>query len=681
MFSSGFRELDSLLGGYAEKSTVLVTGPVNVGKDILAYRFLQSGIHEGDSCLYVTRQLVTDILRDAYAQGIDIRSASVTWIAAAGADRKFVSNDLAKLSFSVKEFLKENSAKSVRILLDSLSSLLLTNSSDSVYRFLVQLFSEVKLYDACVLALVEEDMHSPNVIASMEQIFDGVLNVNHGDDDSSIIEVRKMTGVYLPSRSRVVIARGSIGEREAGLAEGKGRKRIAVLPFLSLSPDPNDEFFADGLTEELIDRLCQLRELEVIARTSVMTYKNKEKKVTEIGKELRVGTLLEGSIRKSGDRIRVTAQVIDVETEGHLWSSRYDKELQDIFAVQSDIAEKITEALKLQLVDTEKEDIARKATSIPEAYVAYLNGLYFRNKGSVEGLRKGVQYLSNAIELDPNYAEAFAELAIDYIFLGVFWSEPVAQAFSKAKELVEKALELNSKIAHAYYAKSWVSYFYDMDWAAAEREGKSAVELRPSYAEPWIPLGYLHMGLGRKDEALKDARRAVDLDPIGIYSHLVLARVLSTFGMFEEAIVEHNKAIEIEPNSTFLHRELGFTYLYMGKMIDGVREMEKGLELQDRAFAKLGVGYGYAVSGRREEALKIAGEVQEAKAKGTAMEYDLAMIYAGLGENSKSLDLLEDCLTEKTIIRLVNFAVEPAFANVRSDPRFKALLTKVNLES
>ncbi len=683
MFSTGFRELNSLLrGGYAEKSTVLITGSVGLGKEELLYSFINSGIIEGDICLYITRQTAIDVMADMKARGIVIDESSLAWFVGSGSDRKYTPDDLAKLSFNVKEFLRENHSKRIRIVLDSLSSLLMINSSDSVYRFLSQLFAEVKRYDASILAVVEEDMHSPAVIASMQQIFDGVLKVGY-EDKSVFVEVRKMTGVDVPSGSKIVIPSRaeSSSDSETGLGEKTERKRIAVLPLASFSPDPNDEFFADGLTEELIDRLCQIRDLEVIARTSVMAYKNKDKKAGEIGKELKVGSLVEGSVRKAGNRIRVTAQLIDVKTEAHLWSSRYDSELQDIFAVQTDIAEKITEALKVSLIDAEKKRIGRKATSVPEAYVAYLNAVHFRYKIGLgrEALRKAIEYLNKAIELDPNYAQAFAQLAINYTFLAVSWAEPPPQAYSKAKEFAMKAIQLDPKNAEAYYAKSWVSFFLDMDFRAAEREAKTAIELNPSYAEPRTSLAFVLLALGQKEDALSEARKAVDLDPLGIYSHYALARILSIFGKFEESIIEHKKAIEIEPNSTFLYREMGYTYLYMGEAAEGTKAMEMAVSLPDGNFSISGLGYAHAISGKKEEALKIARELEMAMEKGMTIAYYIALIYAGLGETSKALALLEHAFEERSIVYLVLINVEPAFVNLHSEPRFKALLKKMNL--
>ena len=245
--------------------------------------------------------------------------------------------------------------------------------------------------------------------------------------------------------------------------------------------------------------------------------------------------------------------------------------------------------------------------------------------------------------------------------------------------MASKALELGPNLPEAHYAKSWVSYFYEMDWGAAERESMTAMELKPSYAEPRSCLAWILLALGRSDEALGEARRAVDLDPLGVYSHLIMAHVLSTIGRFDEAILWHNKTIETEPDSPFFHTELGYTLLRMGKVEEGVREMEEAAELPDGEFFRASLGYAYAVSGRREDALKIASDMQLARAKGMARPYEIAIIYAGLGENPKALDLLEQAYQEHSIVHLLLLTVEPAFVKLRFEPRFKTLLKKLNL--
>jgi len=675
--STGLPDMDKVLrGGYLGKSAILIEGLSSNEKEGLTYEFLNSGLDLREFCLFVTRLQPVDVTADAKALGIDLGRGTF-WMCPENGDRSYSPGDLASISFGIKNVLKEHEARKTRVVFDLSSQLLMASSSDSVFRFLGQLLSDLKKYDVTFLATVQEDMHPPQVLAGLELLFDGVLGVRRLERTTAEIRIKKMRGVN-PLEPSILITLGARVEAKFAPTERR-TNRIAVLPFVNMSPDPNDEFFADGLTEELIDRLCQVRDLELIARTSVMAYKNKGKKAAEIGSELKVGSLVEGSVRKAGNKIRVTAQLIDAGTEGHLWSSSYDSELQDIFAVQSDIAEKITEALKLKLLDAEKKKIERRATDIPEAYVAYLNGVHFRYKASLVGLRKAAQYSNRAIELDPNYAEAYAQLALDYVFLGVFWGEPVEQAFPRAKELVAKALERGPHLADAYYAEGWVSYFYDMDLAAAESECKRAIELKPSYAEPRVCLSWVLLALGRNDEALNEARKAVDLDPLGVYSHQVLAHVLSAMGKFDEAILWHNKSIEIEPDSAFLHSELGYTYLNMGMVAEGVKEMEKAAQLPDGAFFRASLGYGYALSGRREDAVKIATEMALARAKGMASPYDIAIVYAGLGETSVALDLLEEASEENTIVRLQLFSVEPAFADLRSDPRFKGLMKNLNI--
>lgn len=681
MASTGVPALDNLLGGgYLDKSTILIEGPSSNEKENLAYEFIRSGLGLGDFCLYVTRLSPGDVMSDAKALGINL-DKGIFWMCPEHGDRSYVPEELASISFGIKSVLKEHEARKMRVVFDLPSRLLMANPSDSVFRFLGQLLTDLKRYDAVFVATVQEDIHPPPVLAGLELVFDGVLGIKKTEHSEAEIRIKKMQGIR-PLKSSISISFGAGATTELVTTQ-PGAGRIAVLPFVNMSPDPNDEFFADGLTEELIDRLCQVRGLEVIARTSVMAYKNKAVKAGEIGKELKVADLVEGSVRKAGDRIRVTAQLIDVKTESHLWSLRYDNEIQDIFAVQSDIAEKIAEAMKVNLIDAEKKRIERRATPVPEAYTNYLNAVYFRYKVSLgrEALRKAVQYLNMATELDPNYAEAFAQLAINLAFLAVSWAEPPDQAFLRSKELADKALGLDPQNAQAYYAKSWVSYFHDMDCRAAEREGKRAVELNPNYAESRISLAYVEMALRRNEEALNYARKAVNLDPLGVYSHLVLAQVLFMLGRYDEAIVEHNKSIEIEPNSTFLHRQLGYTYLHMGKIVEGMKEMEKAVELPDGVFSKSGLGYGCAVSGKKEDALRIVAELEMAKTRGMAIAYDIALIYAGLGETSKALGFLEEAYEKRSIVYLVLFNIEPAFASLRVEPRFKSLLKKMSLEA
>ncbi len=274
--------------------------------------------------------------------------------------------------------------------------------------------------------------------------------------------------------------------------------RIAVLPFGNISPDPNDEYFADGLTEELIDRLCQVNELKVIARTSVMNYKKKEKNVSEIAKELKVGSIVEGSVRKAGNKIRVTAQLIDSNTEAHLWSSRYDRSLDDIFVVQTDIAENVVNALKVKLLVPEKKAIQRKGPSNPDAYVEFLRGMYFfRKEGAATNLQNAIKHFGNAIQIQPNYSEAIALLGISNISLGYFGHDRTNEPYVKAKQLISTALELDATIPETHFAKGTASFFIEGNWEKAEQEFKRALELSPNYLEAHISYAIFLVSLGR----------------------------------------------------------------------------------------------------------------------------------------------------------------------------------------
>jgi adenylate cyclase len=274
-------------------------------------------------------------------------------------------------------------------------------------------------------------------------------------------------------------------ESSSNEEETHSSKRIAVPPFVSLSPDPNDEYFADGLTEELITKISLAKGLEVIARTSAMNYKNKEKNASQIGRELKVGTLLEGSVRKSGNRIRVSAQLIDSNTEGHLWADSYDKDLNDIFEVQSSVAENVADALRLKLLDEEKERIERRGLKNPEAYVEYLRGLYFARTGYLEpNFRKSIQHFEKAVALEPDYPEAIAWLGMQYYGLGFFGYELMDVAYRKGKGLISKALDLNERIPEAHEGMAIIACYLEENWEKAEKESKRALELNPNFIDP-----------------------------------------------------------------------------------------------------------------------------------------------------------------------------------------------------
>ena len=471
-------------------------------------------------------------------------------------------------------------------------------------------------------------------------------------------------------------------EREIGAKAAQevsiSRDRIAVLPFVNMSPDPNDEYFADGMTEELIAVLSRIKDLGVIARTSVMVYKNRARKVSEIGRELSVSKIIEGSVRKAGDKVRLTVQLVDARTEDHLWARSYDKELKDIFEIQSDIARRVGRALKVRLA-SEGAPRASRGTVRSDAYIMYLKGMQFRNKASEEGWRKAIEFFQAAVRMEPDFADAIAALSICHCWLAYFAFEPPGGAYKKAKRLAKDALKV-SNVAEAHLSLYWVSFYHEANWGGAERELKRALELNPSSPEAHNYYAFWLANFGRTEDAIIEAEKELDLDPLSELSHVVTADVYAWVGRYEEAISKFKAVLDINPRLPIAHNDLGIAYLAMGRTREGVAELEKSKEsAQGTPFFRVNLAYGYAVSGRREEALKIANELKEYYGKKLLPAYFLAVIYAGLGEKRDALGWLEKAYEDHAIVFVPLLHIEPELATLRKEPRFKALIAKLEL--
>jgi len=419
--SSGIPEFDDLLdSGYPERTTVLVMGPTGTEKEVIAYKFVRSALQDSCLCIFVTNLSVTEVSRDFRAFGVDISPEGIIWYAKEGSTLKF-QNDLTKISFEIKDLLKKNSERKIRIVLDAVSSLLMLNSPDTVYRFLDQLLSEVKLYDAILLAVLEEGMHQAEILVSIEQLFDGVLELRpqldrEGEKIPSIVQIKKMRGVSLKenifSLSLEAQMQSSPIPRTPNFSDKK--HRVAVLPFSNISPDRSDEYFADGMTDELISRLSSIAGLRVIARTSVLGYKGSTKRIPIIAKELGVGSLLEGSVRKAGNNVRITIQLVDADSEERMWSGVFDRDILNIFSVQGDVAENVAKALRVELTGDERLRVERRETQNLSAYLFYLQGRRKLGEFSTESFKEALHYFDMAISEDPNYASAYAGIALGY---------------------------------------------------------------------------------------------------------------------------------------------------------------------------------------------------------------------------------------------------------------------------
>ena len=459
------------------------------------------------------------------------------------------------------------------------------------------------------------------------------------------------------------------------------KHRIAVLPFVNMSVDAENEYFSDGMTEELISHLSRISDLEVIARTSVMTYKGKEKKIPEIGQELRVGTVLEGSVRKVENQVRITVQLINVHNQTHLWSQDYDRELTGIFTIQSDIAKHVTEALKVKFLAGEQQRIEQKGTESLEVYDLYLKGFHQWNRGSKEGLERSVEYFKQAIEKDPTYAQAYVRLGSSFELLMNWGFLPQQEALPQAKAAAIKAVELDdtNSDAHAIMGNMNV---WDWNWSAAESAYKRAIQLNPNSALAHNGYGILYLSpMGRHDEAIVELRRAIELDPLNILDSHDLGWAFLLARQYDRAIEQLQKILEMEPNYVFVYWDLGLAYAAKGMYEKALAAMQKRIDQEGSTPSALGsLGWAYGISGKREEALKVLDRLKERAKQEPVDPIEFAWVYAGLSEKDLAIEWLQKTYEERSgSWQLIWLKVAPWYDNLRSDPRFTELLRKVGL--
>ena len=397
--------------------------------------------------------------------------------------------------------------------------------------------------DAVNIASRIESLADPGGICLTEQVYDHVRNKFEFPMVSA--GIREVKNVAAPLEVYKVVLPWE--ERASASSEDFDRRRIAVLPFANISPDPNDEYFADGMTEELISAISKIPELTVISRTSVMKYKGGGRTIQEIRPELKVGTMLEGSVRKAGTKVRISVQLIDANKEGHLWAENYNRELQDVFEVQSDIAHKVAESLKVRLLARDAERVAKVPTADMEAYTLYLKGRFFWNERTLEGLKKAIRYFEEAIKHDPVYALAYAGLADCYTILENWSFLQPQEAAPKVLEYSKKALEIDDTLAEAHTSMAvvWANLW---EWGRAESEYKRAIELNPNYAtaHQWYGHGVLET-LKRYDEAISELKEAQKLDPFSLIIATNLGDALLAAGRVEGAIEQYRSVSEMDP--------------------------------------------------------------------------------------------------------------------------------------
>ncbi len=454
---------------------------------------------------------------------------------------------------------------------------------------------------------------------------------------------------------------------------------IVVLPFTNMSSDPENEFFADGITEEIINALAQIEDVRVVARTSAFSFKGKHVDLRTVGECLKVTTVLEGSVRKSGNRLRIMAQLINVADGCHLWSERYDRELQDIFEVQDEIARTIANRLKVTLRAERQKPLVRVGTKNLEAYQLYLKGRFHWNKRTPDGMQKAIEYFQEAIAEEPTYALAYTGLADTYnlaSFLNVF---PPAEVMPKAKAAATRALEIDDSLAEAYVSLGYASFTYDWDWTAAGRHFQQALDLNPSYARNHVFYSLYLSSLGRFEKAVTVAKQALDLDPASPAVSHVLAVQLYLSRQFDQAIQQSHTTLEMDPHYGVAYAMLGQAYASKGYYREAVPDLEKYLELtRGGATALALLGYAHARLGERNEALRILDKLEVVSKRSFVTGFSFALVYAGLEDKDQAFRWLEKACEER-FNRLAYLKVEALWDPLRSDPRFAELLRRVGI--
>lgn len=455
--------------------------------------------------------------------------------------------------------------------------------------------------------------------------------------------------------------------------------RIAVIPLAMLSPDPTDEYLADGLTEEVINTLSSIPGLKVIARTSMMKYKGAKKGAAEIARELSVGTVLEGSVMKSGDKIRVTMQMVDAKTDEPVWAHKFDKKLKDVFAIQTDIAKKVADALKVRLLKDQRTIIEKKAPERIDAYVLYLRGRYYWGKRTEEDLKKAIGYFEEAVNKDRNYTLAYTGLADCYTLMGRHLYMKPEEAFWKARGYAQRALEIDDTLAEAHTSMAGIMVNYDWDWKGAEEQFRSAIQLNPNYATAHHWYSVLLLTTGRLQEGLEEAEVAHILDPLSPVVSMGLVQVYLFAGRFEEAIDECKRHLEMHPGLTVAHDFLIHLHVQKGSFGEASREADTLEKLSDRkAEAMAHRAYVEVAQGWKGEARKLIEEIDD----GPGTEYSnptvFITVWTMLGEMDRAYEWAGRAL-EDGKVSFPSLRLSPDLVAFRSDQRFGELLKKVKL--
>jgi len=457
-----------------------------------------------------------------------------------------------------------------------------------------------------------------------------------------------------------------------------GIRSLAVLPLDNLSGDASQNYFADGMTDELITDLAQISALRVISRTSVMVYKGARKPLPQIARELNVDAVVEGTVLRSGEQVRITAQLIEASTDKHLWSQSYEGELRDTLALQNRVARTIADQIRINLTPQEQAALKNVKVVNPEAYESYLKGRYFWNKRTANGLKVALAYFNQAIEEDPKYAQAYSGLADTYALLGDWEYGVLApkEAYPRAKAAASKALELDDTLSEAHASLASLGMF-DWDWQSAGKEFRRAIELNPGYATAHQWYAWNLNLLGRQSDAIAEMRKAESLDPLSLIISADMADVLFVARLYDESIQQSRKTLEMDPNFAVARFELGQVYLEKHMHNEAVAQLQKAVQLSEGNPTFIAnLARAYFASGKRSEAVKLLSDLKKRSNPSYSNASEIAVIYASLGDTDQAMNWLEKAYAERFNPGVL---LRPGFDPLRSDSRFQNLVHRIGL--
>jgi TolB-like protein/Tfp pilus assembly protein PilF len=454
-------------------------------------------------------------------------------------------------------------------------------------------------------------------------------------------------------------------------------KSIAVLPFENLSHDQDNAYFAEGVQDEILTRLAKVADLKVISRTSTQRFKSAPENLPDIAKQLGVMNILQGSVQKVNDQVRVNVQLINAMSDAHLWADTYDRKLTDIFAVESEIAKTIADTLQAKLTGSELAAMTRAPTANSEAHELYLKGRFFWNKRTGADLLKSIEYLNQAIVKDPNYALAYAGLADSYLLLSLYGAISPGESFPQARAAAEKALELDNTLAEAHASLGLLACFeFDLNQSITELE--RAIQLNPNYATAhhWLSCMPLN-GLGQFDRAIAEGKRAIKLDPLSLICNADLSWVYFNARRYDEAEAQARETLEMDSRFYLAHKDLGEAFQFKGQLTKAIAEYQRAVELDNDPYLLAVLGQAYARNGQAEEAQELLGRLEEEAKSRYVQPYALALILTGLGEKERAIDELERVYRDGIGNYLFAIKVDPMLDDLRGQLRFEALAQKV----